>query len=118
MHSQARTHALEQISLMKAGQLVALVGPRGAGKTTLTYLITRLYDPTYGRVLLDGHDLRDVMLPSLMAHIGMVTQEMHLFHDTIRTNLLYAKLDATQSEIEAAARGQYSRFYDRSARRL
>ncbi len=102
---QARTHALEQISFgVKAGQLVALVGPSGAGKTTLTYLIPRLYDPTHGRVLLDGHDVRDVTLASLMAQIGMVTQETHLFHDTIRTNLLYAKLDATQGEIEAAAR--------------
>jgi len=105
VRSQARTHALEQISFdVQAGQLVALVGPSGAGKTTLTYLIPRLYDPTEGRVLLDGHDVRDVRLPSLMAQIGMVTQETHLFHDTIRTNLLYAKLDATQSEIEAAAR--------------
>ncbi len=105
VRSQARTHALEQISFeVQAGQLIALVGPSGAGKTTLTYLIPRLYDPTAGRVLLDGHDLRDVTLESLTAHIGMVTQETHLFHDTIRTNLLYAKLDATQSEIEAAAR--------------
>ena len=103
--SQARAHALDQVSFgVQAGQLVALVGPSGAGKTTLTYLIPRLYDPTHGRVLLDGHDLRDVTLTSLMAQIGMVTQETHLFHDTIRTNLLYAKLDATQDEIEAAAR--------------
>lgn len=103
--SQARTQALEQISFeVKAGQLVALVGPSGAGKTTLTYLIPRLYDPTHGCVLVDGHDVRDVTLTSLTAQIGMVTQETHLFHDTIRTNLLYARLDATQSEIEAAAR--------------
>jgi ATP-binding cassette subfamily B protein len=103
--SQARPQALEQISFdVKAGQLVALVGPSGAGKTTLTYLIPRLYDPTEGCVLVDGYDVRDVTLTSLMDQIGMVTQETHLFHDTIRTNLLYAKLDATQSEIEAAAR--------------
>jgi ATP-binding cassette subfamily B protein len=63
-----------------------------------------LYDPTEGRILLDGHDLRDVTLDSLTAQIGMVTQETHLFHDTIRTNLLYAKLDATQAELEAAAK--------------
>ncbi len=103
--SQAREQALEHISFeVKAGQLAALVGPSGAGKTTLTYLIPRLYDPVEGRVLLDGHDLRDVRLESLMAQVGMVTQETHLFHDTIRTNLLYAKLNATQTEIETAAR--------------
>ncbi len=104
-HHQAREQALEQVSFeVKAGQLTALVGPSGAGKTTLTYLIPRLYDPVSGRVMLDGYDLRDVTIDSLMAQIGMVTQETHLFHDTIRTNLLYAKLDAAQSEIEAAAR--------------
>jgi len=104
VHSQAREHALEDIDFdVEPGQLVALVGPSGAGKTTLTYLIPRLYDPTGGRILIDGHDLRDVTLESLTAQIGMVTQETHLFHDTIRTNLLYAKLDATQAELEAAA---------------
>ncbi len=105
VRSQAREEALDSISLtVRPGQLAALVGPSGAGKTTLTYLIPRLYDPTGGRILIDGHDLRDVTLESLSAQIGMVTQETHLFHDTIRTNLLYAKLDATQAEIEAAAR--------------
>jgi ATP-binding cassette subfamily B protein len=83
---------------------VALVGPSGAGKTTLTYLIPRLYDPDEGRIMLDGHDLRDLSLETLAEHIGMVTQETYLFHDTIRTNLLYANLDATQSQIEAACR--------------
>ncbi|RMG90004.1 MAG: ATP-binding cassette domain-containing protein, partial [Chloroflexi bacterium] len=86
------------------GQLVALVGPSGAGKTTLTYLIPRLYDPNEGRILLDGHDLRDVTLKSLATQIGMVTQETYLFHDTIRTNLLYARLDATEDELVAACR--------------
>jgi ATP-binding cassette subfamily B protein len=104
-HSQAREDALENISFhVRPGQLAALVGPSGAGKTTMTYLIPRLYDPTEGRILIDGHDLRDVTLSSLMAQIGMVTQETHLFHDTIRTNLLYAKLDATEAEIVEAAR--------------
>jgi len=70
----------------------------------MTYLIPRLYDPTAGRILLDGIDLRDVTLDSLAAQIGVVTQETHLFHDTIRTNLRYAKLDATQDELEAACR--------------
>jgi len=103
--TQARDTALENISFTaRPGQLVALVGPSGAGKTTLTYLIPRLYDPLSGRILLDGHDLRDVTLTSLTNQIGMVTQETHLFHDTIRTNLLYARLDAAQEEIEAAAR--------------
>jgi ATP-binding cassette subfamily B protein len=104
-HNQARLNALDDISFVaKPGQLVALVGPSGAGKTTLTYLIPRLYDPTGGFIQLDGVDLRDVTLDSLSAQIGMVTQETHLFHDTIRTNLLYAKLDATQAELELATR--------------
>ena len=103
--SQARTVALENLTFTASpGQLVALVGPSGAGKTTATYLIPRLYDPNQGRILLDGRDLRDVTLESLTGQIGMVTQETHLFHDTIRTNLLYAKLDASQAELEAAAR--------------
>ena len=103
--SQAREVALEEVSFVaRPGQLVALVGPSGAGKTTMTYLIPRLYDPTSGVIRIDGHDLRDVTLESLSAVIGMVTQETYLFHDTIRTNLTYAKIDATQAEIEAAAR--------------
>jgi ATP-binding cassette subfamily B protein len=102
---QARETALENIDFrLQPGQLAALVGPSGAGKTTLTYLIPRLYDPTAGRITLDGHDLRDLGLDSLSRQIGMVTQETYLFHDTIRTNLLYAQPDATQAEIEAACR--------------
>jgi ATP-binding cassette, subfamily B, bacterial len=103
--SQAREVALEGVSFIaRSGQLVALVGPSGAGKTTLTYLIPRLYDPTQGVIRIDRHDLRDVTLDSLSSAIGMVTQETYLFHDTIRTNLTYARTDATQAEIESAAR--------------
>jgi ATP-binding cassette subfamily B protein len=104
-HSQARGNALEHVSFrVEPGQLAALVGPSGAGKTTLTYLIPRLYDPSSGRILIDGIDLRDVTLDSLAEQIGMVTQETYLFHDTIRTNLLYSKLDAAQEELEAACK--------------
>lgn len=103
--TQARTIALENVSFtIPAGKIAALVGPSGAGKTTITYLLPRLYDPTDGRILLDGHDLRDLSLSTLAAAVGMVTQETYLFHDTIKMNLLYAKPNATDAEIEAAAR--------------
>ncbi len=86
------------------GSMVALVGPSGAGKTTITYLLPRLFDPTSGRVMLDGHDLRDLTLDTIAKHIGMVTQETYLFHTTIQDNLRYAKTDATQEELELACR--------------
>jgi ATP-binding cassette subfamily B protein len=101
----SRRWALADLSFeIQPGQLAALVGPSGAGKTTVTYLLPRLYDPTQGRIMIDGHDLRDVTQESLAFQLGMVTQETYLFHDTVRANLLYAKPDATQDELEAACR--------------
>ncbi len=88
----------------KPGQLVALVGPSGAGKTTITQLVARLYDTEAGAVSINGIDVRDATLDSLHEKIGMVTQEAHLFHDTIRANLVYAKPNATEEEITAALR--------------
>jgi len=84
---------------IQPGQLVALVGPSGAGKTTITSLVARLYDPTVGQVRLDGIDLREAAMESLHDVVGVVTQDAHLFHDTIRANLAYAKPEATQEEM-------------------
>ena len=97
--------ALEEIDFAaEAGQLVALVGPSGSGKTTTTYLIPRLYDVDAGAVEIDGRDVRGIALESLGRVIGVVTQETYLFHASIRDNLLYAKPEATDAELEAAAR--------------
>ena len=84
------------------GQLIALVGPSGAGKTTMSSLVPRLYDVTEGSVRIDGHDVRDVTLDSLRGAVGVVSQDPHLFHDTIAENLRYARHDATNAEIVAA----------------
>ena len=89
------------------GQLAAFVGPSGAGKTTISYLIPRLYDANEGRVLIDGIDVRKIKLESLSRMIGYVSQENYLFHASIRNNLLYSKPDATQDEMEAAAKAAY-----------
>jgi ATP-binding cassette subfamily B protein len=108
----SRQMALEKINFeIRPGEIAALVGPSGAGKTTITYLLPRLYDPTSGKICLDGRDLRDVTQVSLAQAIGMVTQETYLFNDTLRTNLLFARPDATQAEIEAACQAANIHHY-------
>jgi ATP-binding cassette subfamily B protein len=92
------------------GKLTALVGPSGAGKTTITHLVPRLYDPTEGAVRIGGHDIRDITLKSLRSAVGVVPQEAHLFHDTIRANLLYARPDATERELREAS--EAARIWD------
>ena len=92
------------------GQMIALVGPTGAGKTTLSYLVPRLYDVTAGVVSIDGHDVRHLTGESLTAAIGMVTQDAHMFHDTVAANLRYAKVDATDDELVAVCRA--ARIHD------
>lgn len=103
-----RRWALEDLSFaIEPGELVALVGHSGAGKTTVTYLLPRLYEPTQGRILLDGHDICEIDLESLSNQIGIVTQETYLFHDTVMNNLLYARPDADQDEIESACQAAH-----------
>jgi subfamily B ATP-binding cassette protein MsbA len=103
-HYDAETPALTNVDLeVRRGETVALVGPSGGGKSTILNLIPRFYDATSGRVLIDEVDVRDVTLASLRDHIALVTQEPFLFDDTIRANIAYARPDATQAEVEAAA---------------
>ena len=90
-----------------AGAMVALVGPSGAGKTTISQLVTRMYDPTRGTVRIAGQDLRDVTAASLRDTVGVVSQEAHLFHDTIAGNLRFARPDATDADIEQALRAAH-----------
>jgi ATP-binding cassette, subfamily B, bacterial len=97
--------ALDDVSFeIEPGQLVALVGPSGAGKTTITSLVPRFYDPQQGSVTIDGHDVRDVTLSSLGENLGIVFQDTFLFHASIRENLLYARPDASEDELESAVR--------------
>ncbi len=103
--------ALNGVSLHIApGQVAAFVGPSGAGKTTITQLVPRFYDPQTGTISVDGIDIRDIQLDSLRSHIGIVTQETYLFHDTIERNMRYGREDATQEQLEAAARA--ANIYD------
>jgi ATP-binding cassette subfamily B protein len=109
-----REWTLEDVDLdIQPGQLAALVGPSGAGKTTVTYLVPRLYDVREGSVEIDGLDVRKIKLESLGEAIGVVTQETYLFHDTVRRNLLYGKPDATEEQLIAAARA--ANIHDRIA---
>jgi ATP-binding cassette subfamily B protein len=102
---------LRDVSLTVApGELVALVGPSGAGKTTSALLVPRIHDVSAGEVRVDGHDVRDYTLESLRDAVGMVMQDPHLFHDTIRNNLRYARPDATDDELIDACRA--ARIHD------
>ena len=102
--ASTREWALQEVSFFaEPGTLTALVGPSGAGKTTISYLIPRLYDVTEGRVLVDGVDVRDVSLEGLAGAVGVVTQETYLFHDTIAANLRYARPDASDQQLVSAA---------------
>jgi ATP-binding cassette subfamily B protein len=102
---------LDNVSfLAPAGKLTALVGPSGAGKTTITHLVPRLYDPGSGVVRIGGYDIRDVTQRSLHAVVGVVTQDAHLFHDTIRANLLYARPEAVEAELVEACKA--ARIWD------
>ena len=97
--------ALEDFSIdVQPGHMVAIVGPSGAGKTTLANLLPRFYDVTAGSVYIDGHDVRDVTVRSLREHIGLVPQDTMLFNTTIRNNILYGRLDASEEEVVAAAK--------------
>ena len=94
--------------VIQPGKKVALVGASGAGKSTILSLLLRFYDPQQGRIMIDGNDLRDLTLDSFRDQIGIVTQESFLFHDTIRENIRFGRLDATSEEIEEAARLAYA----------
>jgi ATP-binding cassette subfamily B protein len=104
-HTSKKPFGLRELSFeIMPGQRVALVGPSGAGKSTVTYLLPRFYEIKEGSVCLDGHDIRSLTLDSLRQHIGMVTQETFLFNATVLENLLYARPDATEEQVVAAAR--------------
>ena len=104
-----RQNVLHEISFdIQPGQAVALVGPSGAGKTSIANLVSRFYDPDRGRVLVDGHDLREVQVQSLRRHVGVVLQDTFLFNTTVRENLMYGRPDASEGEMLEAARAAYA----------
>ena len=103
-YASAASPAVQEMTFeVEAGQMVALVGPSGAGKTTVTYLLQRFYDPQQGRVLLDGHDLRELTLDSVSHAVGVVMQDTYLFHTTLAGNIRYGRLEASDEQIRTAA---------------
>src|SRR5438270_3582504 len=108
-YSNTVTNAVSNLQLrIETGKSYALVGASGAGKSTILSLILRFYDPTTGVVRIDGHDLRTLTQKSVREHIGLVTQETFLFHDTIFNNIQFGRLDATADEVREAARAAYA----------
>ncbi len=108
LEAGVRSEVLHDVSFsVEPGQMVALVGPSGAGKTTISMLVPRLYDVTGGTVRIDGIDVRKASMASLRDVVGVVSQDPHLFHDTLRANLIYARPEATEPEVlEALAQAQ------------
>jgi ATP-binding cassette subfamily B protein len=108
-YPMARKPSVVDVSFrVEPGELVAIVGPSGAGKTTVTYLVSRFYDPAQGVVRLDGHDVRTIQLESLSNHFGIVFQDTFLFHASIRENLRYARPGATDAQLISAARAAHA----------
>lgn len=108
-YPQAESPILNHVNLtVTAGHNVAIVGPNGSGKTTLANLLPRFYDPDSGQILIDGHDIREVTLESLRGQIGMVTQEVITFNDTIRANIAYGRPDATEDDVVSAAQRAFA----------